>query len=251
LGRGAAYATVLFSPAAADEARSRLLVLTDIGGDPDDQQSMVRLMLYANEFEIEGLIASASGTPGELKEAVTKPQLIREIVDAYGQLRDNLALHAAGYSTADWLRARIKSGNPQRGLDAIGERRDTEGSRWIIAAVDREDPRPLNITIWGGQTELAQALWRVRAERGDVGLKQFIDRIRIYDIGNQDGIVEWIWAEFPGLFYVLAQAAKGRDKREAYFVQAARRLECRDWLPLLLSPRRPPLPFRSRRLAAQ
>ncbi len=57
--------------------RPRLLVLTDIGGDPDDQQSMVRLMLYSNEFEIEGLIASASGTPGELKEKVTKPELCR------------------------------------------------------------------------------------------------------------------------------------------------------------------------------
>ena len=93
------FGAVLLPPAVADEARPRLLVLTDIGGDPDDQQSMVRLMVYSNEFEIEGLIASASGTPGELKEAVTKPQLIREIVDAYGQVRDNLALHADGYPT--------------------------------------------------------------------------------------------------------------------------------------------------------
>jgi hypothetical protein len=160
--------------------------------------------------------------------------LIHEIVDAYGQIRDNLALHADGYPTADWLRARIKSGNPQRGLDAIGEGRDTEGSRWIIAAVDRENPRPLNITIWGGQTDLAQALWRVRADRGDVGLKQFIDRIRIYDIGDQDGIVEWIWAEFPGLFYVLGQAAKGRDKREAVYrgmyLGGDQALTSREWM---------------------
>jgi uncharacterized membrane protein len=50
---------------AGDRAdKPRLIVLTDIGGDPDDQQSMVRLMVYANEFDIEGLIASASGTPG-------------------------------------------------------------------------------------------------------------------------------------------------------------------------------------------
>ena len=48
--------------------RPRLAVLTDIGGDPDDQQSMIRLMVYANEFEIELLIATAAGTPGELKE---------------------------------------------------------------------------------------------------------------------------------------------------------------------------------------
>ena len=47
--------------------RPRLAVLTDIGGDPDDQQSMVRLMVYANEFEIEALVASASGTPGRVE----------------------------------------------------------------------------------------------------------------------------------------------------------------------------------------
>ena len=63
--------------------KPRLIVLTDIGGDPDDQQSMIRLMLHANEFEIEieGLIASASGTPGELKEKVTQATLICEIME--------------------------------------------------------------------------------------------------------------------------------------------------------------------------
>lgn len=96
--------------AAADD-KPRLLVLTDIGGDPDDQQSLVRLMLYANEFEIEGLIASASGTPGELKESVTKPELIREIVEAYGQVRDHLALHADGYPPVRELLDRIKTGS--------------------------------------------------------------------------------------------------------------------------------------------
>jgi len=65
-----------------DSRRPRLVVLTDIGGDPDDQQSMIRLLVHANEFVIEGLIATASGTPGELKEAVTKPHLIREQIEA-------------------------------------------------------------------------------------------------------------------------------------------------------------------------
>jgi hypothetical protein len=155
---------------AADQ-RPRLLVLTDIGGNPDDTQSMVRLMLYSNEFQIEGLIASASGTPGELKQKITQPQLIREVVAAYGQVRDNLAKHAAGYPTADDLNQRIKSGNPNRGMSAVGEGHDTDGSRWIIRVVDTPDERPLNIAIWGGQTDLAQALWRVRQDRGDAGVK--------------------------------------------------------------------------------
>src|SRR3954468_5729544 len=124
------------SPAAAQApAKPRLLVLTDIGGDPDDQQSMIRLMAYANEFEIEGLLASATGTPGEVKEEVTRPELIRAIVEAYGKVRPNLLLHRPDYPPAGWLLERIKSGNPRRGVKNLGAGCDTEGSRWIARIV--------------------------------------------------------------------------------------------------------------------
>ncbi len=206
---------IVCTAAAAD--KPRLIVLTDIGGDPDDQQSMVRLMLYANEFEIEGLIASASGTPGELKDKVTQAPLLCEIVEAYGKVHDSLALHASGYPAAQDLLDRVKSGNSNRGLAAIGDGHDTEASRWIITVVDRPDPRPVNIAIWGGQTDLAQALWRVRNDRGADGLQQFIAKIRVHDIADQDGILGWIWAQFPGLFYIADMAPADRDKREAAF----------------------------------
>lgn len=196
--------------------RPRLIVLTDIGGDPDDQQSMIRLLHYANEFRIEALIASASGTPGELAEAVVRPDLIAELVDAYGEVRDNLALHAAGFPAAAELRARIVSGNPQRGREHVGEGHDTEGSRRIIEIVDAGEP-PVDITIWGGQTDLAQALWRVRAERGEEGLRDFVARIRVYDIADQDGIGEWMRGEFPIPFYILSRAHGDADRREAAF----------------------------------
>jgi hypothetical protein len=74
--------------------RPRLAVLTDIGGDPDDQQSMIRLMVYSNEFDLELLIASAAGTPGELKDSITRPDLIHQIIDAYGEVLPNLQRHA-------------------------------------------------------------------------------------------------------------------------------------------------------------
>lgn len=62
--------------------RPRLMVLTDIGGDPDDQQSLIRLMVYANEFEIEGLVATAVRTQHAPKGPTTRPDQVREIVDA-------------------------------------------------------------------------------------------------------------------------------------------------------------------------
>ena len=204
--------TVIGRESAAVE-KPRLMVLTDIGGDPDDQQSLIRLMLYTNEFEIEGLIATASGTPGELKKAVTRPDLIREIVEAYGKVHGNLSKHAEGYPEPAKLLGRIKSGNRNRGQDFIGNDHDTEGSRWIIANADRDDARPLNIVIWGGQTDLAQALWRVREDRGAERLKTFLSQIRVYDIDDQDRIQPWIFENFPDVFYVLAKSAPGADKR--------------------------------------
>jgi hypothetical protein len=221
-------------PEAAGPARPRLVVLTDIGGDPDDQQSLVRLLLYANELDIEGLIASATGTPGELKEKVTRPDLIRQAVEAYGKVRDNLARHAEGYPTAESLLDRVKSGNADRGRDAVGEGHDTEGSRWLIAVADRDDPRPVNVAIWGGQTDLAQALWRVRHDRGADGLRRFVARLRVHDIDDQDGLAGWLGEEFPGLFYVLDKAPPGRDKREgAYrgmYLGGDESLTSRDWV---------------------
>lgn len=204
------FATCGIAPAAE---RPRLLVLTDIGGDPDDQQSMIRLMVYANEFEIEGLIATASGTPGEVKVARTRPDLIREIVTAYGKVRPNLARHADGWPETAELLDRIKTGNPNRGRKFIGDGHDTEGSRWLIEQVDAgTSERPLNIAIWGGQTDFAQALWRVQNDRGAEGLAKFATCFRVYDINDQDHIAEWIRSEFPGMFYILAMAPAGQDK---------------------------------------
>ena len=40
--------------------KPRLFVLTDIENEPDDAQSMVRLMTYSNQLEIEGLVATTS-----------------------------------------------------------------------------------------------------------------------------------------------------------------------------------------------
>jgi hypothetical protein len=198
--------------------RPRLAVLTDIGGDPDDQQALVRLMLYANEFHIEALIATASGTRGELKKSITQPNLIREIIQAYGKALPNLQRHAEGWPPAEQLMQHVKSGNPQRERAHIGDGQDTEGSRWLVERVDAGAPeQPLNISIWGGQTDFAQALWRVKQDRGESGLATFVQRFRVYDIADQDGLAAWMRSEFRGMHYILANAPAGRDKREGAF----------------------------------
>ena len=208
IGLAAFFLPAALSLSAAE--RPRLAVLTDIGGDPDDQQSLVRLMVYANEFEIEALIASASGTLGELKQAITRPDLIHEIIGGYRQVLPNLQKHASGWPEADALRQRVKSGNPQRGRQHIGEGHDTEGSRFLIERLDAGTPeRPINIAIWGGQTDFAQALWRVQQERGAAGLRELTKKFRVFDIGDQDGISDWMRQEFPGMCYIPPERRPG------------------------------------------
>ena len=227
------FLTATLACAAAE--RPRLAVLTDIGGDPDDEQSLVRLMVYANEFDLELLAASAAGTRGELKESVTRPDLIRQIVDAYGAVLPHLSRHATGWPSADQLRARIVSGNPLRGRDHLGAGHDTAASRALIARIDAGSPaHPLNVAIWGGQTDLAQALWRVKQDRGPTGLAAFAARFRVYDINDQDGLADWLRTEFPGLHYLLATRPAGRDKREGtyrgIYLTGDESLTSRDWI---------------------
>lgn len=199
-------------------SRPRLAVLTDIGGDPDDQQSLVRLMTYANEFEIEALIASAAGTRGELKDSVTRPDLIREIIVAYGQVLPNLKRHADHWPEVDQLLNAVRSGNPRRERAHIGQAHDTEASQLLIERIEAGTPaHPLNITIWGGQTDLGQALWRAKQQRSAEEFAIFVSKLRVYDINDQDGIAEWMRGEFPGLNYILAKAPDGRDKREGTY----------------------------------
>src|SRR5688572_2810426 len=219
LRRAALFILIGFSAVLVTAAeRPRLAVLTDIGGDPDDQQSLIRLMVYANEFDLALLLASAAGTPRELKESITRPDLIQQIVDAYGQVLPNLRRHASGWPEHAALKSRIVSGNPLRGRAHIGDGHDTAGSRALIERIDAGTPaRPLNISIWGGQTDFAQALWRVKQDRGVNGYATFARKLRVYDIADQDGIAPWIHTEFPGLFYILAAAPAGKDKRTATF----------------------------------
>ena len=71
--------------------KPRVIVLTDISNEPDDEQSLVRFLAYANEFDVEGLVATTSTW---LKNK-TREDLIRRSIKAYGEVYSNLIKHAA------------------------------------------------------------------------------------------------------------------------------------------------------------
>jgi hypothetical protein len=184
--------------AAAD--RPRVFVLTDIENEPDDTMSMVRFVTYANHFDIEGLVATTS-THQKTRVA---PQRIRRIVEAYGKVRVNLEKHEPGFPSADELLARVSEGLPVYGMEGVGEGKDSPGSELLIRAVDRNDPRPVWVPVWGGPSVLAQALWKVRAARSAADLAKFVAKLRVYTISDQDDSGPWLRKEFPGLFYIAS-----------------------------------------------
>jgi hypothetical protein len=186
-------------------ARSRLIVLTDIEADPDDAQSLVRLLLYSNEIDIEGLVATTSiHMRSELH-----PGSIRVILDAYDKVRANLLQHAPGFPATAALRALIAEGQPAYGMTAVGRGKDTAGSRLIIAALDSKDPRPLWVTAWGGPNTLAQALFTLRETRGAEATAKLLSKLRVYTISDQDDSGAWMRREFPGLFYIVSPGGYG------------------------------------------
>jgi len=179
-------------------SKNRVVILTDIANEPDDKMSMVRLMLYSNELDIEGLIATTSCW----MKTNPQPKQIEEVVNAYAQVRGNLLLHAPGYPVADSLKNLIKKGNSNYSMTDVGDGKSTDGSNHIIKVVDRNDSRPVWICVWGGTNTLAQALWDVKRTRTPEELAKFISKIRIYDIGGQDDCGAWMAHNFPYLYYI-------------------------------------------------
>ncbi|KAA8994929.1 DUF1593 domain-containing protein [Affinibrenneria salicis] len=180
--------------------KTRILILTDIGNEPDDSQSLVRFLLYSNEFDVEGIVATTSTW---LRDKVN-PQMIHERIDAYQKVLPNLRKHAAGYPAAQALRAVVRSGQPGYGMDWVGEHRSTEASALIVQAVDKQDSRPLWITVWGGGVDLAQALYDVKASRSPQAVADFVGRIRVYAISDQDNTGVWIRRNFPQLRWITS-----------------------------------------------
>ncbi|MGA8204544.1 MAG: nucleoside hydrolase-like domain-containing protein [Woeseiaceae bacterium] len=193
----AAVLLALTATIAGATEKPRLFVLTDIGGDPDDAMSMVRLMTYANQLDIEGLVATA--VSGQVN-----PERILKIVAAYGKVRANLQLHEPGFPTENYLRNRVKEGIPVGGMQGVGAGKDSPGSEALIRAIDRDDPRPVWVVVWGGPSVLAQALWKVRTTRPPEQVAEFVAKLRVYAISDQDDSGPWIRKEFPDLFYVVS-----------------------------------------------
>ena len=190
--------------AAEQTLKPRLVVCTDIAPadvEPDDMESMVRLMAYVDLFEVEALITSVGWNcdpyPKEWAE------YLQRVIEAYrkdvpklmkrsGQttflpISEEEKSQFIGYwPSADYMKSRAVMGSERGGIKVIGEGNDSPGSELLIRLADEDDPRPIYVAAWGGANTLAQAIWHVKQARSAEELKRFVRKFRLYTITDQD-----------------------------------------------------------------
>ena len=189
-------------------AKTRIVVLTDIANEPDDQMSLVRFLVYSNEFDVEGLVA---GTSTWMRSKV-RPDVIHSLIDAYAQVKPSLDKHAPGYPEPDALRSLVAAGQPSFGMAGVAKDKMSAGAERILRAADRDDARPLWITVWGGANTLAEALQHARETRTPEAVTALVAKLRVYSISDQDDAGPWIRREFPALFYIAMPSTPDGDQ---------------------------------------
>ncbi len=184
--------------------KPRLVVCTDIAPaevEPDDMESMVRLMAYADMFEIEALITSVGWNcdpyPKEWSLYLTR------VIKAYGidvpklmkrsgqkkflsWKKENGSQRIGYWPSAAYIMSRAVMGSMNGGIRSIGENNDSPGSELLIRLADEDDPRPIYVAAWGGANTLAQAIWRVKQTRTDDEVRNFVRKFRVFTITDQD-----------------------------------------------------------------
>ena len=184
----------LMAFASAEEAdtRPRTIVTTDL--ENDDIDSLLHVLLYANDIDIAAIIATSSchhwtgdgvHTQREVGEEGVdykptndegwspdimewRPQdldwLFDTILNDYGAVWPNLVKHDSRYPSPGELMERTRIGNVEFESDM---RFSTDGSNYIKSILLDDDTRPVYVQAWGGSNSLARALLDIEEEFKD------------------------------------------------------------------------------------
>ncbi|KIW77105.1 hypothetical protein Z517_09551 [Fonsecaea pedrosoi CBS 271.37] len=185
------------------KTKPRVFVISDISNEPDDAESLVRYLLYSNEFDTRGLVACTS----TWMRSKVHPEDMETIVKAYGQVVNNLNAHVHPenqYTDAAYFLSIIKTGPSLYGKEALKDGVPlSDGSALLIEQVDQSDS-PLWVICWGGVNTLAQALSHVQKARSATDFARFRSKLRVYTISDQDDTGVWIRLNFPDIFYICS-----------------------------------------------
>lgn len=172
----------LFAQTSGTQFKPRIVVLTDISTwEPDDHESLIRLLVHADLQEIEGIVFTTGYSHSNTESFPHHFDIIHGVIDAYEEDLPNLLQRSdqSGHSqdtsrqeigywpSADYLRERTMWGSTRRGMQYIGAGNNSDGSNLIIDLADEDDDRPVWVTVWGGGNTVAQAIWQVQQTRSD------------------------------------------------------------------------------------
>lgn len=182
-----------------------------MGNEADDSQTMVRLLMHNNRFDVAGLIAVSSchqyagkNDANPIRNDI-QPTMITERIEAYAKVLPNLRQHADGWASAEELLAVVGGGPAEYGMLGVGRRRSTTGSELIVAALTNDDPRPLYVCINAGANTLAQALVDLDERLNPAEFARVLRKLRVYDDAGQDDAGAWIASTYPEISYLRSQ----------------------------------------------
>lgn len=177
--------------------KPRVIVTSD--GEIDDECSMVRFLLYANEWDIEGIVTSSSQYHWQ-GHRWAGDDWIDPYLDAYAEVYPNLIKHDPDYPTPEYLRERTVLGN----VKSEGEMDEvTPGSQLIVKVLlDDSDDRPIWLQAWGGPNTIARALKTIEEEHPD-RMAEVADKIRFFFIWEQDSTYQAYIRPHWGKFNIL------------------------------------------------
>jgi Protein of unknown function (DUF1593) len=228
-------------------SKPRTIITTD--GEIDDVDSYIRMLLYANEFNIEGLVYSSSmwhykgdgkGTKMISEMEMTKKMYgektdlrwpgttwMNDLLNAYEKVYPSLNKNATGYPTAAHLKTLVKVGN----INFEGEmENDTQGSDFIKAKLLDNTTQPIYLQVWGGTNTIARALKSIEDKYKNTAdwkkiYKKVCDNAIIYAILDQDATYKkYVAVNWPGIkvyynskqFWCLAYPWKSAIPKEMY-----------------------------------
>ena len=181
--------------------KPRLVILTDISTwEPDDHESLIRLLVHADLFEIEGIIITTGWSMDNVNNVKHFEKIATGVIDAYqkdlpnlikrsnqhGFTQDNEKQKIGYWPSAEYLKERTMFGSMLMGMDKIGAENNSDGSDLIIQLAEEDDDRPIWVTFWGGGNTLAQSIWQVQQTRSKSEMKNFLNKLRVNAITDQD-----------------------------------------------------------------
>ncbi len=210
------------------EMRPRIIITAD--PELDDNNSLIRFLLYSSDYKVEGLIYASSqfhwkgdgkGTrwfvPGREYARFgldTCPctswrwakdeRFIHDAVEAYQKVYPNLKVHNSNYPTPDELKSKIRYGNIEFDGDIS---KDSPGSDLIKSLILDDKPGPLFITAWGGQSTIARALISIEGQykyttEWEQIKKKIANKVVLLPSGDQDDTyAKYIKPHWPDIEY--------------------------------------------------